>query len=103
MSGLSHHFWEIGKSSSDFHKSVSPFHCDTGGLLGSSVKNVIEGDMMSNLQSPTGCPEQTISKLAPNAYMLKYLSAKRRLTSERKRKLFTNTQIGKYFRALISI
>ena len=59
------------------------------------MQSVIEGDLTSKLIMPTGCLEQTMSKLAPNVYVLNYLSAKGKLTSGIKERLSHHVQEGK--------
>ncbi|XP_070581805.1 complement C3-like [Ptychodera flava] len=60
-----------------------------GSLMGPTVKAVIEGNgLHSLLRQPTGCGEQTLLGLAPDIYVLLYLSRTNQVTEDIEKKAF---------------
>lgn len=60
--------------------TISLLFVPIGNLLGSAVDTTIEGNLEEHFRYPSGCAEQTMIKLAPNSYILKYLMNTNQLT-----------------------
>lgn len=66
-----------------------------GNLLGPVVNTTIEGGLERFITQPTGCGEQTMIRLAPNVYVLKYLMNTNQLTGANEANAFRFIQSGK--------
>ncbi|XP_027048067.1 ophiophagus venom factor-like [Pocillopora damicornis] len=66
----------------------------TGNLLGPVVNTTIEGGLERFITQPTGCGEQTMIRLAPNVYVLKYLMNTNQLTGPNEANAFRFIQSG---------
>lgn len=66
----------------------------TGNLLGPVVNTTIEGGLERFIRQPTGCGEQTMIRLAPNVYVLKYLMHTNQLTGANEANAFRFIQSG---------
>ncbi|XP_074624283.1 complement C3-like isoform X1 [Acropora palmata] len=71
----------------------------TGNLIGPAVSTLISGGLENLLRMPMGCGEQTMMFLAPNVYVLQYLSKTKQVTADIESRAYEMIQSG-YQRAL---
>ena len=65
-----------------------------GNIIGPAVTNLITGGLESLLRMPMGCGEQTMIFLAPNVYVMQYLSKTRQVTADIESKAYRMIQSG---------
>ncbi|KAK2565842.1 C3 and PZP-like alpha-2-macroglobulin domain-containing protein 8 [Acropora cervicornis] len=68
-------------------------------LIGPAVSTLISGGLENLLRMPMGCGEQTMMFLAPNVYVLQYLSKTKQVTADIESRAYEMIQSG-YQRAL---
>ena len=61
-----------------------------GNLLGPVVNTTIQGGLEKFFRQPTGCGEQNMIYLAPNVYVLGYLSATKQLSGNSEKMLIVS-------------
>ncbi|EDO38193.1 predicted protein [Nematostella vectensis] len=66
----------------------------TGNLIGSAVYNLMTGGVEHLLRIPIGCGEQNMITLAPNVYILAFLSNSKQVTAEIEAKAYRLIQQG---------
>jgi len=67
----------------------------TGNLMSAGVEDVIENGLANLIKLPTGCGEQTMIKMAPLVYVLRYLySTKNGVTADVERKAYNFMREG---------
>ncbi|KAK2565794.1 Complement C3 [Acropora cervicornis] len=66
----------------------------TGNLLGPVINSTIEGGLEKFFRMPTGCGEQNMIYLAPNVYVLEYLSNTDQLTGAQEQNAYRFIQEG---------
>nr|BAH22725.1 complement component C3 precursor [Nematostella vectensis] len=66
----------------------------TGNLIGSAVYNLMTGGVEHLLRIPIGCGEQNMITLAPNVYILEFLSSSKQVTAEIEAKAYRLIQQG---------
>ncbi|XP_031570486.1 A.superbus venom factor 1-like [Actinia tenebrosa] len=66
----------------------------TGNLIGPVVTNLIKGGLENILRMPMGCGEQNMIFLAPNVYVLEYLTNTRQVTAEVETRAYRFIQQG---------
>lgn len=62
-------------------------------ILGDIVAPSLEG-LGHLIRRPCGCGEQTMMYLAPNVYVIQYLKTTQQLSTDIRRKVITNINIG---------
>ena len=67
-----------------------------GNLLGPVVNTTIEGGLEKYFRQPTGCGEQTMIKLAPNVYVLEYLTNTKQLSGANEENAYRFIQAGMF-------
>ena len=67
----------------------------TGNLIGPVVTNLITGGFDELLRMPTGCGEQTMIYMAPNVYVLQYLTNTKQVTASVESRAYRYIQSGK--------
>lgn len=73
-----------------------------GNLIGSPVSNIIEGQGLERFFiQPTGCGEQTMSKLAPLVYSFNYLRSTKQVSKEIEESSFGHMQFGKWTQLVV--
>ena len=65
-----------------------------GNLLGPVVNTTIQGGLEKFFRQPTGCGEQNMIGLAPNVYVLGYLSATKQLSGDNEENAYRFIQSG---------
>lgn len=70
------------------------FFKPTGNLIGPVVTNLIKGGFEELLRMPTGCGEQTMIFLAPNVYVLQYLTNTKQVTADIESRAYRHIQSG---------
>ncbi|KAK3730060.1 hypothetical protein QZH41_009569, partial [Actinostola sp. cb2023] len=66
----------------------------TGNLIGPVVTNLIKGGLDNILRMPLGCGEQNMIYLAPNVYVLEYLTNTKQVTSDVEARAYRFIQQG---------
>ncbi|XP_015753158.1 PREDICTED: complement C3-like [Acropora digitifera] len=66
----------------------------TGNLLGPVINSTIEGGLEKFFRMPTGCGEQNMIYLAPNVYVLEYLTNTGQLTGAQEQNAYRFIQAG---------
>ncbi|XP_067056513.1 complement C3-like [Acropora muricata] len=66
----------------------------TGNLLGPVINSTIEGGLEKFFRMPTGCGEQNMIYLAPNVYVLEYLTNTGQLTGAQEQNAYRFIQTG---------
>eukprot|EP00794_Sanderia_malayensis_P016274 gene16274-17915_t len=67
----------------------------TGNMMGAAVEDIIKGGLNNLVRLPTGCGEQTMIRMAPTVYVLRYLtSIKNGVTSEIEKKAYSFMRSG---------
>jgi len=70
------------------------FCISTGNLIGPVVTNLIKGGLGDILRMPLGCGEQNMIYLAPNVYVLEYLTNTKQVTSDIEARAYRFIQQG---------
>ncbi|PFX26602.1 cobra venom factor-like [Stylophora pistillata] len=66
----------------------------TGNLLGPAINTTIEGGLEKFFRQPTGCGEQTMLYLAPNVYVLEYLTNTKQISDPNAESAYRFIQSG---------
>lgn len=75
--------------------NLIPIVTQPGNAMGPILTTVISG-LESLIHLPSGCGEQNMIKLAPNVYVLRYLTNTESGTDADKAKALTHSQSGKF-------
>lgn len=67
-----------------------------GNLLGPVINSTIEGGLEKFFRMPTGCGEQNMIYLAPNVYVLEYLTNTGQLTGAQEQNAYRFIQTGRH-------
>lgn len=73
------------------------FAATSGNLIGPAVSTLISGGLENLLHMPMGCGEQTMMFLAPNVYVLQYLSKTKQVTADIESRAYEMIQSGEFF------
>lgn len=73
------------------------FAATSGNLIGPAVSTLISGGLENLLRMPMGCGEQTMMFLAPNVYVLQYLSKTKQVTADIESRAYEMIQSGELF------
>ena len=73
------------------------FAATSGNLIGPAVSTLISGGLENLLRMPMGCGEQTMMFLAPNVYVLQYLSKTKQVTADIESRAYEMIQSGEFF------
>ena len=66
-----------------------------GNLMGAAVQDIINGGLTNLIKMPVGCGEQTMMRMAPTVYVLRYLlTLKNAVTSEIETKAYSFIRQG---------
>lgn len=73
------------------------FMSTSGNLIGPAVTTLISGGLENLLRMPMGCGEQTMMFLAPNVYVMQYLTKTKQVTADIESRAYGMIQSGEYF------